>query len=263
MPELPDVENFKRYVDATALYHDIAETAVTAPEMLNNIDLRKLQQGLKGHHFEKTRRHGKLLFIELDDGHTLVLHFGMTGEIRYYKHEDATPRYTRLRLDFDNGYHLAYTSRRKLGEIALIEDVDRFIHDQQLGPDAAAIDFEDFKGQARDRRGTVKGWLMDQQALAGIGNVYSDEILFQAHLHPKTRVAELSDDGLQRLYDTMTQVLETTVAAHADPEQMPADFLLPHRDEGAACPRCNGRVARISVSGRSAYYCPRCQPPPR
>jgi formamidopyrimidine-DNA glycosylase len=185
MPELPEVETYKRYLAATALHKRIDSVYCEAPDMLAGVSLRRLKGALGGRRFEETRRHGKYLFAALDQGPWLVLHFGMTDRLEYFKDEGKLPRHTRLHIAFTNGYRLAYIAQRKLGHIALTGDVHAFIVGHELGPDALDTDLNGFREQASGYRGTVKGWLMDQSAFAGIGNVYSDEILFQARMHPK------------------------------------------------------------------------------
>ena len=181
MPELPDVEVFKRYLDATSLHQEIEEVDVRTRQLLENTSIRHLRRGLEGRRFESTRRHGKNLFAGLDDGDWLLLHFGMTGDLAYFKHIEDDPQYDRLLLTFANGYHLAYVSQRKLGELALIEGVDEFVEQKDLGPDALNdLGRDTFEEIVAGRRAMAKSLLMDQQTIAGIGNVYSDEILFQA-----------------------------------------------------------------------------------
>jgi formamidopyrimidine-DNA glycosylase len=191
----------------------------------------------------------------------MVLHFGMTGDLAYYKDRHDRPEYARMVLDLCNGFHLAYISQRMLGEIGLADDVDGFIKEHELGPDALSdqVDAKIFERMLEGRKGMIKPTLMDQSIIAGIGNVYSDEILFQAGIHPKTPVSELSGEDRKQLYRAMRRVLRTAARNRADPGNMPRGYILPRREEGAECPVCGGKVKKITVSGRSSYYCPRRQ----
>lgn len=263
MPELPDVEYFSQYLDATALHQCIAAVHVQRDDVLDDdLSSRRLVRQLKGRAFQATRRHGKHLPVELDDGGFLVLHFGMTGYLDYAMDRGDPPAHTRLRIDFDNGYRLAYVCQRMLGHVALAEDMDAFVKARELGPDALALDKAGLRERLEPHRGMVKPVLMDQSVLAGLGNVYTDEILFHARLHPRAPIADFDDDAYTRLYRSLRHVLQRAIDAHADPERMPRTWLLPHRQPDAECPRCSGQVQRTQVGGRSTYACPSCQPPP-
>lgn len=261
MPELPDVAVFKRYFDATALHQKIDDVDVRDAQLLANVSRPELTARLKGHAFASTSRHGKYLFAALDDDDVFVLHFGMTGHLHYYKDPDEEPQYTQCLCTFDNGYHLAYVNMRKLGELRLIQDVAAFIQAKQLGPDVLDddFDFSAFRERLAGRRGMIKTRLMDQQIMAGVGNVYADEILFQARIHPNTPVDDLDEEALRTLFDKMKTVLKTAIECDAQPSQFPDHFIIPQRHEDGECPACGGDVQRIKISGRSTYFCPRCQ----
>jgi formamidopyrimidine-DNA glycosylase len=260
MPELPDVAVFKRYFDATALHQEIEDVDVRDTQVLANVSVPELTSHLTGQAFESTSRHGKYLFAHLND-EVLVLHFGMTGNPRYYKDPEKEPEYTQFLCAFRNGYHLAYSSSRKLGEIRLINEVDAFVRAKELGPDVLDDDFDftAFRERLSGRHGMLKTRLMDQQIMAGIGNVYSDEILFQAQIHPETSIDRLDEKTLQTVFEAMKSVLKTAIDCDAEPTQFPDDFIIPQRHEDGECPVCGGSIERIKISGRSAYYCPKCQ----
>lgn len=264
MPELPDVQVQKEYLDATSLHQRISQVQVQAGYILKNFAAQDLKDALHHRCFERTRRHGKFLFVRLDKPQWMMLHFGMTGRLVYEKpaREEPPPQFSQLIFSFDNNYRLSLVMPRKLGEVRLLEDVDGYIQSRDLGPDVMAEDFTfaRFRKLLEGRRGMLKSTLMNQRIMAGIGNVYSDEILFQAHLHPRMKVSALEQDGLRKLYDCMQTVLETAIQCRAVPNDFPDSYLTPLRgQEGAACPRCSGKIERIEVSGRGAYFCPTCQ----
>jgi formamidopyrimidine-DNA glycosylase len=260
MPELPDVETLRRYLDATALHQRIEDARVRSEQMLEDLDATELKRRLTDRTFERTRRHGKYLFVDLDDGGWLVLHFGMTGSLKYYKGEKEI-EYDQIVFDFANGYHLAYLMPRKLGEVRLVANPRDLIREKELGPDVLGDDlnFDAFRRLLEGRRGMIKSRLMDQHIMAGIGNVYSDEILFQAGIHPRTAVKDLDDDALRRVFDCMKEVLHVAIEHQARPEDFPPGYLTAYRGTDQECPNCGGRIERIKVAGRSAYFCPRCQ----
>lgn len=260
MPELPDVETFKRYMDSTSLHKAIEAVQVRSAKILENVSSRKLQASLRGRQFESTRRHGKYLMAQIDDGSWLTFHFGMTGRFKYFKDMENEPDHSRLRIRFKSGFHLAYDCQRQLGRVGLVEDAETLVQDKGLGPDAITVDLPAFKERLQRARGSVKSALMNQRLIAGIGNIYSDEILFQAGLHPRTKVNHLDERELRRVFRTMKRVLRTAVDRQADPRRLPRSYLIPRRGRSAECPHCAGELESIKVSGRTAYYCPGCQP---
>jgi formamidopyrimidine-DNA glycosylase len=251
----------KQYLDATALHQTIAQISVADDIVLPELTPQVLGRKLKGRAFERTQRHGKYLCVELSQDGWLVLHFGMTGDLKYYQNSGQVPEYELIRFEFENDYRLAYIMPRKLGEVRLVDQVQELIELKDLGPDvmASEFDLDAFLTALEGRRGMIKSTLMNQSILAGIGNVYSDEILFQAKIHPKAPVNELSDAQLEELYKQMCQVLQMAIEHQAQPEQFPAGYLIPHRQPEGECPHCGGQVERIEVSGRGGYYCPQCQ----
>jgi formamidopyrimidine-DNA glycosylase len=261
VPELPDVEVFKQYLNATALHKKIVQTEARSRKVLEEVSIKRLESDLRSRRFVSTHRHGKFLFVRMDDEQWLVLHFGMTGFLKYFKDMDKDSPHDCLLVTFDNGYHLAYDCQRMFGEVHLIDDVDAFIESRDLGIDALDPDFDlqAFKESVSAKRGSIKSALMNQSAVAGIGNVYSDEILFQAGIHPKTTPSRLNEASLKSLFGHMKDVLQTAIHCRADPERFPKSFITPHRGKEGACPRCEGALESETISGRTSYYCPKCQ----
>ena len=265
MPELPDVEAFKRYLDATGLHKTIKGVHVANRTILAAISGAKLAREVRGETIERSRRHGKHLFAALGHEKWLTLHFGMTGHLDYFKDLDDDPRHDRLRFDLDNGDHLAFVDQRMFGRVGLTADPETYIAEAHLGPDALALSGKEkaFAARFAKRRGQVKAALMDQSILAGIGNIYSDEILFQARLHPKARVEGLNSSRIAALCRATHSVLKTAI--ECDPttdgfiDRLPKRSLLPHRRTGGHCPGCGGAVATLKAAGRISYYCPACQ----
>ncbi|MBD3403396.1 hypothetical protein GF420_10910 [candidate division GN15 bacterium] len=257
MPELPDVEVFGRYIDSTALNKKIAHVEISDADVLDRVSKRSLQQQLHGQRLQRTHRHGKNLFVAFAKDRLLRLHFGMTAFPSYYKDEADTPDYTRVRLEFTNGYSLAYSSKRKLGRVGIVRNLDEFIEREQLGPDPLSdqFDFELFRERLGSRRGSAKAALMNQAAIAGIGNVYSDEILYHCDIQPESNIARVIEQKGKRLYSVMNRVLDKTIEAGAEPERFPRSYLTRRREAGAACGRCSGTIRKHTVSGRSAYFC--------
>lgn len=261
MPELPDVEIQRQLVESTALGRRIETVEVRDEYLVKGVEPDELRGRLEGDAFRRARRHGKYLFVETKGGTWVLFHFGMSGFLRYYEDPEGEPEYPKVVWLFEDDGALAFDCRRKLGVVRLVDGPEAFAREKGLGPDALsdALDRQAFREAMIGRRGMVKTALMNQEILAGIGNEFSDEILFQMELHPRTKVSDLGEGRVDRLYDTLRHTLKAAIQARMDPEQLPGRFLLPRRDEEAACPRCGAGVRRIEVSGRGSYFCPACQ----
>ncbi len=257
MPELPDVETFKRYMNETALHHKIDKVNISAPKLVKNVSAATIKRRLKGQKFDAIKRHGKYLFAHLNNDYWIIFHFGMTGYLKYFKDQNEQPPHVRMQVNFSNNYHLAYDCRRKFGEIDGVTNPDDFIKEKELGPDPIEdeIDFKTFKELFNNRTGAVKSALMNQQILAGIGNIYSDEILFQAKIFPGKSLNKIDDKELKKIYRMMNKVLEKAIKVKADPEKMPNFYLIHHRNPGDDCPKCDGKIKKKTIGGRSSYYC--------
>lgn len=258
MPELPEVEMFRRYFDRTSLHQKVKEVRLYSPEMLRGISPKKLRAELKGHEFIGTARHGKYLFAQLDTGRSLVLHFGMTGHLKYFNDSRKSPSYVRLLIQFANGYNLAFDCLRKLGKISFADEQSKFIADKKLGPDVLAEDFnfDSFQKIIADKKGSVKSILMNQHTVAGIGNLYADEILFQSRINPSQRINELSKARKKRLFEAIKPVLIETIERKADWGNLPQNYLLNERGKEGKCPLCKTKLLRGVVAGRTTYHCP-------
>ena len=220
---------------------------------------------LQGARLVAAKRYGKHLLARIDRGGWLTLHFGMTGALHFIAKPDLEPPFTRVRLDFAADGCLAYTNKRMIGRVGLIKNAAAFIDDEKLGPDALdrRFDFVAFKAAVLGIKRDVKSVLMDQEIVAGIGNIYSDEILFQARINPAAHMDKLAPNRLKQLFTQMRDVLKTAIARGAGSEQfterMPKNALLPERKKGGHCPRCRSSLKVFKVGGRTAYCCPTCQ----
>jgi formamidopyrimidine-DNA glycosylase len=264
MPELPDVENFRRHLASTSLNRAIAGITVRKAKVLA-LPASKLWQALRDRQMKRTRRHGKQLLVELDNGRWLSLHFGMTGRVVSFQDLADDPKYDRVRFDFADGGHLAFDDRRQLGRVGVVDDADAFIRKHRLGPDALDPDLGQaaFTAIFAPVRATAKAALMDQTLVSGIGNILADEILFQARIHPQAQVKALGQANLAKLYRALRKTLKTVTArgcgTEESMEKWPKRFLTPHREKGAACPQGRGRIETLKLAGRTTYFCPACQ----
>ncbi len=270
MPELPEVEIFKRFAEQHALHQAITGIEVLHPGILEGVTPTQLARTLTGRVLDAARRHGKHLFLRIGDSpRWLVLHFGMTGFLVHYTNEnriltaygDTKNRNGHLRVRFDlaDGSHFGLDEQRMFGKLGVIEDPEAYIRARRLGPDALTVKLNTFRQGLRARKGSLKPALMDQALVAGVGNVYADEALFQCRLHPALKISALDDTGLRRLHRAMRQVLQTTVDCEADRDRLPKGYLTHHRHKQGHCPRDGALLQIQTVGGRTTYFCPVCQ----
>jgi formamidopyrimidine-DNA glycosylase len=259
MPELPDVEILRKYMNATALHKNIRNVVVFEPRILENISAPEFEKRLEKKAFLNTFRHGKNLLAQTSGRYILRFHFGMTGFLRYFKNQKDELRHLRLLFNFTNGFKLAYICQRLLGQVGIEDSIDEFVKKHYLGPDALKISLHEFQGTVHGSKKAIKSLLMDQNKISGIGNIYADEVLFQSKVHPESTSKNLGKSRINRIYDDIGKVLNYAIKHKADPEQFGNSYLLAHRKKKGNCPRCDASIKRIEISGRSSYFCPQCQ----
>jgi formamidopyrimidine-DNA glycosylase len=261
VPELPDVESYRRFFRERASGRVVRRVVVTDPAIVRNATPRILDRALRGRVFEDPERHGKWLLC-WTDGPALLLHFGMTGHFTASPETPERHRHDRLILELD-GHEVRYRNMRKLGGAWLA-------HDRQeaaavlgpIGPDALGVGRREFLERLFRRRGGVKAALMDQRLVAGVGNLIADEVLWQSLLHPRLRIEDLDHADAGRLYRAMRTVLRESVERY-DYVPRKRGWLSHVRGRpGAACPRCRTTLERTAAAGRTTWLCPACQPAP-
>jgi formamidopyrimidine-DNA glycosylase len=256
MPELPDVEGFRRELADTLPGRRVRNVRVHDPGILRNTTAAMFGRRLDGHRFASPRRHGKWLILPTD-GPTLLVHSGMTGHPYYAADGAAREPYERLVIALDEG-ELRYADLRKLRGVWLAEADDIASATGPQGPDALGLSLRAFRELLSGKRGRLKPTLMDQAVIAGLGNLLTDEICWRARISPTRPVAELDADEVKRLHAAMTQVLRTSVP-HGRVPGLPR-WLTGVRDEpDPSCPRCGSRLAQGRMNGRTTLWCPRCQ----
>jgi formamidopyrimidine-DNA glycosylase len=258
MPELPEVETYTRYFRKHALDQKIVRVDVRDERILGEIRKDSFTKKLKGRTFTSVRRHGKHLFAETSAKATwLHLHFGMSGDLAYFREREQEPRFARIVFDFDNGAQLAFEDMRLFGVADLVSSPDAFIETRGLGPDPIdpAFTLARFTALLERRRGTIKSLLMTQEVIAGLGNLWVDETLYLASIHPKRPVDRLKPDETRAIYRSMRRLLEDVISRREHGKGMPAKSLYEHREPGGRCPRCGGTIRRSVVFGRTTYFC--------
>jgi formamidopyrimidine-DNA glycosylase len=256
VPELPDVEGFRRDLARALPGQRIHKVDVHDAGVLRNTTARTLARELTGHRFGEPRRHGKWLILPTD-GPTLLVHSGMTGH-PYYTTGGAGWGPERLVITLDRGT-LRYADLRKLRGVWLAGDDEEIAGVMgKQGADALGIDLRSFAKTLDGRRGALKPTLMDQSVIAGLGNLLVDEICWRARLKPSRPVRSLDEDAVRALHIAMKRVLSTSVR-HGCVPSLPR-WLTRVRDEpDPSCPRCGTRLMRGRIGGRTSLWCPRCQ----
>ena len=222
----------------------------------------------------EVRRRGKYLIIALEGGFDLVVHLGMTGSLILTSPDRERPRHTHLVFHLDDGRDLLYVDPRTFGETALVHRGDyRALHGlHTIGPEPLKDDFSpECLSSAMGGKCRVKSALLDQSRVAGIGNIYADEILHRAGIHPCRRLDDIELSEIEQLHRAMREVLTeaisnggSSISDYVDLQGEKGEFQDLHRvyrRAGEVCPRCGQTIIRTRVAGRSSYFCPGCQPP--
>jgi formamidopyrimidine-DNA glycosylase len=279
MPELPEVETVARGLRAALPGRRILSVRLSTKTNFIE-DPSALELRLPGRTISGIRRHGKLLLVDFDasDAATepvaLTIHLGMTGQIVVGAADAPIAPHTHVFLALDDGREFRYTDVRRFGKMRLVAaGAPAATRATTLGADSLAIAEAEFRDLVHSRRSRIKALLLDQGALSGMGNIYTDEALWRARIHPKRLGANLTPDEIARVYKEVRWVLHeairlkgSSVSDYVDTEGNRGEFQTRHRvyqRTGEPCFRCRAKIRRIIVAGRSTHFCPRCQPAPR
>jgi formamidopyrimidine-DNA glycosylase len=291
MPELPEVETVARGLRQSILGRRILSVTLGKTDFID--DPVALEQHLPGRRIAAVERYGKFMLLRLmppagagssgsasigasnGDGASgsLLVHLGMTGHIAPHPASQPCEKHTHARFLLDDGRELRYTDARRFGRMAYLAGVELQEELQGFGADPLEVSAEEFAARIRTRRARIKALLLDQGVLRGVGNIYADESLWRAKIHPARLGARLARKQAEALHHELRAVLEKAIAMRGssisdflDAEGEPGEYQRRHRAygrEGEKCYRCGTSIRRAIVAGRSSYFCPRCQPAPR
>lgn len=272
MPELPEVENVARILRPEVVGRRVVEARVLWPRSVARPSPEAFCQGLAGREFTSVGRRGKVLTLGLAGGWWLLVHLRMSGRLLLARPAEPAQVHLRVALGLDDGRQLRFVDPRKFGRLWLVQDPAEVLG--SLGPEPldAAFVPEALQMRLRSRRrARIKSLLLDQRFLAGVGNIYADEALFLAGVHPCRPAGSLTGEEVERLHRALREVLAaaisdggTTLSAYRRPDGSPGEhqeLLQVFRRAGEPCPQCGTPVVRAVVGGRGTYFCPRCQPP--
>lgn len=289
MPELPEVETVKRGLNRLLIGHRVLKAEYNWPKSFPNPET-EVDQFLIGAKVLSVRRRAKVLIIDLDSNYSLVIHLKMTGQLVYRGAEyfgaghptdslvgDLPDRSTRVVLSLDNNSKLFFNDQRKFGWVRLMSTIAVAETDfmKKVGPEPLEDSFtaEVFYDRIQRRKGSnIKAVLLDQTVLAGVGNIYADESLWDAQIHPSTLVRDISKQRAKKLFTAVREVLQLSIdkGGSTNKNYVNAegkkgsymDFARVFRRENLPCPRCGATIAKIRVAGRGTHICPKCQKVP-
>lgn len=261
MPELPEVETRRLFLQRKALGQRIERVTVFAPINIKTPSVRAFASGLEGRRFESATRRGKYLIAQLDDGRSLILHFTMGGDLYIYRSESERPEYTRIEFLFQSGLRLAFTCMRNICRVMLVDNPLLVRGIREMGPEPLDRSFTLSRLkkilQASPLR-QIKPLLLDQTTVAGIGNIYADEILHLAGIRPDLRSSLIGEQRLALLHKAIRSVLRESIRT-AYEENFPESFLISRESRGEGCARCGGQIVKKRIGGRTSRFCPTCQ----
>lgn len=257
MPELPEVEMYKQYIDSNILNKLITDVRVKHPKILRDISADSLTSMISGSKIIGTKRIGKYLFLQSDSGEWIIFHFGMTGTVKYFRDKKDEPIHTRVLIQFKNDSFFAFDCQRLFGFVSATPSVEEYISQKNIGPDALVISKQEFLKKINKRSGKIKPVLMDQHLLSGIGNIYADEILFQSRIHPEHKICDISQHKFSLMYSLIAEVLNTAIDNKAQFTAYPSHYLIPHRMKDGVCPLNQiHQLKTTKINGRTSYFCP-------
>jgi len=285
MPELPEVETLVRGLRAHLTGRRIVAVRLGKTDFID--DPAALERDLPGKRIQAVDRYGKFLLLRLEppdeapkettegaDGCcSLVVHLGMTGRLTPQHPDQPVALHTHVFFRLDDGRELRYTDIRRFGRLALLQEAALEGFFRKLGLDPLEASEEEFRRRLAGRRARIKALLLDQHVFRGMGNIYCDESLWRARIHPARHATRLSSEQVKRLCESIHDVLSeairlrgSSVSNYVDAEGQPGSYQQRHRvyqREGKGCFRCGEKIRRLIVAGRSSYFCPRCQRAPR
>jgi len=269
MPELPEVETAVRALRPQIIGRRVVGTRLHWPRHIDRPDLLEFQARINGLTFLKVHRRAKFIVFNLDQGETLLVHLRMTGHLAIVSSLETEDKHSHTVFELDNGQELRFRDTRKFGRVYLVEDPAEVLGD--LGPEPLEPSFtpEVFQQMIVNRKRIVKPCLLDQRVIAGIGNIYADEALFHAGVHPTRRTDTLTNDEITALHKGIREVLllgiereGASISTYLKPDGEKGEMqneVKVFRRTGQTCFRCGHTIERMTLGGRSTHYCPSCQ----
>ncbi len=266
MPELPEVETVCRQLAVSAVPLKITKIDILDPRIVKGVAIEALVRGLKGKTIQSVVRRGKLIILELSSRGFLVIHLRISGWI---VQDDTVDRYARLCLHAAGAEMIQFCDSRVLGEVRLVRTLDEVSLIRRMGPEPLEVSAKEFMNIFQTRSGKIKPLLMDQSLLAGIGNIYAQEALFRAGIHPERRADSLNQKELKNLRRCLRSILTrsikkcgTTARTYRQTDGSGGEYvrhLCVYQRRGQRCRRCKRKIVKTVIGGRGTCFCPGCQ----
>lgn len=267
MPEAPDLEVIKEFLDANVLGQTVSSISVLKTTVVRSL-AEDLSEDLPGRNIDAVQRRGKFLLLEFSGHRWLAINPMLTGALQFCENDQRVLKKTCFALDLQEGRQLRYLDDKQMGKAYYVrgDQLAQVPVLSEQGPDVlSGVSFEEFGQRLKKFHGEIKGVLTRGAFISGIGNAYSDEILFAAGLSPFRKARSLSQSELRALYDSCPQVAQEAIGVlrermGADIHVKIRDFLKVHNKGGQPCPACGGNISQLTANQRITSYCRRCQP---
>ncbi|KPL03127.1 MAG: hypothetical protein AMJ90_04000 [candidate division Zixibacteria bacterium SM23_73_2] len=270
MPELPEVQTIVDALKKSIIGKKIKSVDIDCSRVFSQSKV-SFKKGLKGKKIKNIKRRGKFLIIDLTENQTLLIHLGMTGGIFFSNKNQSHKKHDHLIIKFSDKTQIRYHDPRKFGKVIKVtsSNINKIPEITKLGPEPLEISQSEFVDIFENKKGRIKTTLLNQRVLAGLGNIYSDEALFDAKIHPLTKTDRLKEKKLLQLHSSIQKILKNAIKAGGSSidDYLNIDgemglFQFQHKvygREGEPCKVCGAKIKRIRISQRSSFYCPRCQ----
>ncbi|MCK4519113.1 MAG: bifunctional DNA-formamidopyrimidine glycosylase/DNA-(apurinic or apyrimidinic site) lyase [Candidatus Omnitrophica bacterium] len=270
MPELPEVENICRFLKKKILKKQILSVSVRLDKIVKNNSYSFIKY-LKGKSVSDVFRRGKFIIIGLSNKYYLITHLKISGQLLYLSKKEQAAKHTHIIINFKNTeYQLRFKDVRQFGYMHIVKsnELEGFLA-SKIGPDFPDLPYKEFKAIVGSRKRIIKSLLLDQKLFSGIGNIYANEALFKAGVHPAALSSSLTQEQIKKLYSAINSILSEAIRMGGSSVD---DYILPdtslgsfqnkhkvYQKEGGKCPRCSGIIERVKQNGRSSWFCSHCQ----
>jgi len=265
MPELPEVETIRRSLSRNIINKKIISVTVRDRRLIKEPSLAEFKKHIKGSRVSEVSRRGKVLLIGLDNKKYLIIHLRIAGWLIY----PQLQKKARVVFKFSDNTFLNYMDQRALGELRLLEDYKQFSFLKRLGPEPFELTAAEFSQRLKMRKTNIKNLLMNQEIIAGIGNIYAQEALFLSGINPQRSALSLNSGEVRKLHKSIVAILKKAIRNKGSSIDLYRDTqgnkggmqecLMVYDKKGQPCYHCKTKIVKINIAGRGTCFCPQCQ----